>query len=59
MPRDLKALLQDIINQLDQSSDDHGEEGYVVMLKSIAKNHKLSLGKVMKVCRHVITGGKV
>ena len=59
MPCDLAALLQDVITQLNQSSGDHGEEGYVIMLKSIAKNHKLSLGKVMKVCRHVITGGKV
>ena len=48
-----------MINWLDWLPGDHGEEGYVVMLKSIATDHKLSVGKVMKACRHVITGGKV
>jgi len=59
IPRDVTVLLQDVINQLDQLPGNHGEEDYVVMLKSIATNHKLSLGKMMKVCRQVITGGKV
>jgi len=52
-------MLEDIINHLDRLPGNHDEEDYVAMLKSIAKDHKLSLGKVMKVCRHVITGGKV
>lgn len=39
--------------------EQHGDDDYNNMLKNIATAHNMPTGKLMKLCRNVITGGKV
>lgn len=39
--------------------EQNGEDDYGNMLKTIATTHNIAIGKLMKACRNIITGGKV
>lgn len=39
--------------------EQYGEDDYNNMLKTTATSHNMPVGKVMKLCRNIITGGKV
>jgi len=47
------------MEHLDTLPEQHGEDDYSNMLKTVASTHNMAVNKVMKVCRAVITGGKV
>lgn len=51
--------MHSIMEHLDKLPEQHGEDDYSNMLKGIATSHNMPVGKVMKLCRNVITGGKV
>lgn len=53
------AVLKSIIAQLDELPDHHSEDDYSEMLNTIATSHSMAVGKLMRLCRNVITGGKV
>ena len=53
------AVLQSIIAHIDMLPDHHGEDDYSKMLNTIATTHNMAVGKMMRLCRNVITGGKV
>lgn len=51
--------MQSIMEHLDLLPGQHGEDDYSNMLKNIATLHEMAVGKLMRTCRNVITGGKV
>lgn len=52
-------VIHSIVEHLDTLPEPHGEDDFSNMLNTIATTNNMSLGKVMKICRSVITGGKV
>lgn len=57
--RSTVKVIHSIMEHLDTLPEQHGEGDYDNMLKIIASTHNMAVNKVMKLCRTVITGGKV
>ena len=53
------TVLHSVVKHLDTLPELHGEDDFSNMLNTIATTNNMAVGKVMKVCRSVITGGKV
>lgn len=47
------------MEHIDALPEPHGEDDFSNMLNTIATTNNMAVGKVMKICRSVITGGKV
>ena len=52
-------MIRSIMGHLDALPEPHGEDDFSNMLNAIATTNNMAVGKVMKICRSVITGGKV